>query len=69
QICLGGSQAKDASIGKILGPSFNQNDVPDVIDSILSTYITLRQDEEDFLDTYRRVGIDPFKERAYAKAD
>ena len=69
QICLGGSQAKDASIGKILGPSFNQNDVPDVIDSILSTYITLRQDEENFLDTYRRVGIDPFKERAYAKAD
>ena len=69
QICLGGSQAKDASIGKILGPSFNQNDVPDVIDSILSTYITLRQEEENFLDTYRRVGIDPFKERAYAKAD
>jgi sulfite reductase (NADPH) hemoprotein beta-component len=41
--------------------------MPDVIDHILSTYITLRQEEETFLDTYRRVGIDPFKERVYAK--
>jgi sulfite reductase (NADPH) hemoprotein beta-component len=69
QVCLGGSQAKDASIGKILGPSFSQEDMPDVIEKILSTYLELRQDEEPFLDTYRRVGIDPFKERVYAKAD
>jgi sulfite reductase (NADPH) hemoprotein beta-component len=69
QVCLGGSQAKDASIGKILGPSFKQEDMPDVIDTILSTYVTLRQDEESFLDTYRRVGIDPFKERVYAPAN
>lgn len=69
QICLGGSQAKDASVGKILGPSFKQKDVPDVIDRILSTYVTLRQEDENFLDTYRRVGILPFKERAYAQAD
>lgn len=69
QVSLGGSQAKDASIGKILGPSFKQEDMPDVIDNILSTYVTLRQEEESFLDTYRRVGIDPFKERVYAQAD
>jgi len=69
QICLGGSQARDASIGKILGPSFKQEDMPDVVDKILSTYLTLRQHEENFLDTYRRVGIDPFKERVYAQAD
>tara|TARA_R110002049_G_scaffold162738_3_gene328472 strand:- start:246 stop:1910 length:1665 start_codon:yes stop_codon:yes gene_type:complete len=69
QVSLGGSQAKDASIGKILGPSFRQEDMPDVIDNILSTYVTLRQEEESFLDTYRRVGIDPFKERVYAQAD
>jgi len=69
QVCLGGSQAKDASIGKILGPSFSQEDMPDVIEKILSTYVELRQEEEPFLDTYRRVGIDPFKERVYAKAD
>jgi len=69
QVCLGGSQAKDASIGKILGPSFKQEDMPDIIDKILGTYVDLRQEEENFLDTYRRVGIDPFKERVYAKAD
>ncbi len=69
QVCLGGSQAKDAAIAKILGPSFKQNDMPDVVDKILSTYVTLRQEEESFLETYRRVGIDPFKERVYAPAD
>jgi sulfite reductase (NADPH) hemoprotein beta-component len=68
QVCLGGSQSKDAAIGKILGPSFKQEDMPDVIDNILATYVTLRQEEESFLDTYRRVGIDPFKERVYAQA-
>lgn len=69
QVCLGGSQAKDASIAKILGPSFSQEDMPDVIDRILSTYLSLREEGEIFLDTYRRVGIVPFKERVYAKAD
>jgi sulfite reductase (NADPH) hemoprotein beta-component len=69
QVCLGGSQAKDASIGKILGPSFSQQDMPDVIEKLLSTYLDLREGDEIFLDTYRRVGIEPFKERVYAKAD
>jgi sulfite reductase (NADPH) hemoprotein beta-component len=69
QVCLGGSQAKDASIAKILGPSFKQEDMPEVMDKILCTYVDLREEEESFLETYRRVGIDPFKERVYAKAD
>jgi sulfite reductase (NADPH) hemoprotein beta-component len=69
QVCLGGSQAKDASIGDILGPSFKQEDMPGVIDNIVSTYVSLRHEEESFLDTYRRVGIEPFKERVYAAAD
>jgi sulfite reductase (NADPH) hemoprotein beta-component len=66
QVCLGGSQSKEASIGKILGPSFKQKDMPAVVENILTTYVTLRQEEESFLETYRRVGIDPFKERVYA---
>ena len=41
----------------------------DVIEKILSTYLGERDGEETFLDTYRRIGIDPFKERVYAKAD
>ncbi len=69
QVCLGGSQSKEASIGNILGPSFKQEDMPDVIDNILSTYVALREEEESFLETYRRVGIDPFKERVYVQAD
>jgi len=67
QVCLGGSQAKDASLGKILGPSFKQDDMPDIIENILTTYLSERQREESFLDTYRRIGIEPFKERVYAK--
>ena len=69
QVCLGGSQSKDASIGKILGPSFGHEDMPDVIEKLLDTYVALREEDEIFLDTYRRVGIAPFKERVYAKAD
>lgn len=69
QVSLGGSQAKDASIGKILGPSFKQADMPEVIDKILTTYVGLREGDENFLDTYRRTGIEPFKESVYAKAD
>ncbi|AQA18916.1 sulfite reductase [Halioglobus japonicus] len=66
QVCLGGSQSKDASIGKILGPSFKQEDMADVMEKILGTYVDLRTEEENFLDTYRRVGIAPFKEKVYA---
>ena len=69
QVSLGGSQEKDASIGKILGPSFRHEDMPDVIEKILETYLSLRTEEETFLDTYRRLGLDPFKEKVYAKAD
>ncbi len=69
QVSLGGNQGKDASIGKILGPSFSQEEMPDIMEKILSTYLALREEEETFLDTYRRVGIEPFKERVYAKAD
>ena len=68
QVSLGGSQSKDASLGKILGPSFSQEEMPDVIGRIIDTYVDLRQEEETFLQTYNRVGIDPFKERVYASS-
>ena len=66
QISLGGHSGKDASLGKILGPSFTANDVPDVIESLLTTYTEQRLPEESFLETYRRIGIDLYKERVYA---
>jgi sulfite reductase (NADPH) hemoprotein beta-component len=53
----------------VLGPSFYQDQVPDVIEKILNIYLTHRQSEELFIDTYDRVGITPFKEAIYAKAD
>lgn len=66
QITLGGNSDHDASIGDILGPSFAADVVPDVIEEVLNTYLDLRTEGERFVDTYRRVGIQPFKERAYA---
>ncbi|MFY1175874.1 nitrite/sulfite reductase [Acinetobacter baumannii] len=66
QITLGGNSDHDASIGDILGPSFAAEAMPDVIEEVLNTYLDLRTEGERFVDTYRRVGIQPFKERAYA---
>ncbi len=69
QVSLGGSAGHDASIGDILGPSFDAGDMAEVIEEVLNTYLDLRQPGEAFLATYRRVGIEPFKERVYANAD
>ncbi len=67
QISLGGNSTDDASLGKILGPSFFREDVPRVIDQVLAVYVQARHEDERFLDTYRRVGLKPFKERVYAR--
>ncbi|WP_043526048.1 nitrite/sulfite reductase [Litchfieldella xinjiangensis] len=66
QVSLGGNARDDASLGKILGPSFFREDVPDVIDKVLKVYVEQRHEDEHFLDTYRRIGLKPFKERVYA---
>ena len=66
QISLGGSSHHDATIGKILGPSFAREEMPEVIAKLINVYVENRTEEETFLDTYRRVGLDPFKERVYA---
>jgi sulfite reductase (NADPH) hemoprotein beta-component len=69
QVSLGGNADKDASLGKILGPAFEPDAVPDVIANILETFAQNRHSDEPFLDTYRRIGMQPFKERVYASAD
>mgnify|MGYP000076617102 CR=1 FL=1 len=68
QVSLGGCSGKDASIGKILGPSFAREQMADIVEKIINVYVENRTDEELFLDTYRRIGMTPFKERVYAKA-
>jgi sulfite reductase (NADPH) hemoprotein beta-component len=62
QITLGGSGDEKAAVGKILGPSVSYDDVPAVIESIVDVYLKQREDGERFIDTYRRLGIDIFKE-------
>lgn len=69
QVSLGGDSGREASIGKILGPSFARADMPSVITKLIDVFVANRQEDELFIDTYRRIGIDPFKERVYAKAD
>ena len=69
QISLGGSAGNDSALGQIVGPSFSRADMPDVLAIILDVYVNLRADDETFLETYRRVGIEPFKERIYVSAD
>ncbi|MEE8438676.1 MAG: nitrite/sulfite reductase, partial [Micropepsaceae bacterium] len=66
QILLGGSGAEDASLGEILGPGFDSEGILEAVENVIGTYTELRNDGERFLDTYRRLGTRPFKERLYA---
>jgi sulfite reductase (NADPH) hemoprotein beta-component len=68
QIQLGGSASEDASLGKILGRGFSAEQVVDVVDKLVSIYLDLREGDEEFIDTYRRVGQAPFKEGVYGAA-
>ena len=65
QLQLGGSGAEDASIGDIMGPGFTAHDIGPAVERVVDTYLKLRQNGERFLDTYRRVGMEPFKNMAY----
>ena len=66
QLLLGGSGAEDATLAKILGPGFDENGIVTAVEKVIDRYKTLRADPaERFLDTYRRVGAEPFKEAVY----
>ena len=70
QVQVGGSQGREASIGKVLGPAFSQDEVPDVVQKLIDLYLERRDsDAERFIDVVRRIGLEPFKERVYGKAD
>ncbi len=68
QISLGGNAGENTSLGKILGPSFARDQMPDTIAKILDFYVAKRSEGETFLETYRRIGHDPFKEAIYGPA-
>ncbi len=67
QVQLGGNSNENAALGKVLGPAFEQEDMPDIIDKLLNVYIDQRNEDELFIDTYSRIGLQPFKESVYAK--
>ena len=68
QILLGGSADQNASLAEVIGPSFNADTVVDGVERIVDTYVALRTPGETFLQTYRRLGPAPFKEKLYGEA-
>ena len=66
QLSLGGSGAEDTSLAKILGPGFSEEGVVDAVEKVIEAYRSLRlSPQERFLEAYRRVGAEPFKEAVY----
>jgi sulfite reductase (NADPH) hemoprotein beta-component len=65
QVSIGGSQGNETSIGKIIGPSFAADQMPDVIERIIEVHLRERIGEELFIDTVRRIGIEPFRDHVY----
>jgi sulfite reductase (NADPH) hemoprotein beta-component len=65
QLLLGGSEAADTSLGKITGPGFDEDGIVDAVETAADVYLRERKDGERFLDTYRRIGMEPFKEALY----
>ncbi|MEF8754970.1 MAG: nitrite/sulfite reductase [Accumulibacter sp.] len=69
QITIGGQQGNSATIGKVIGPSFHAHEVPLVIEALISVHVEQRRPGERFIDTLQRIGVEPFKARAYAGRD
>jgi sulfite reductase (NADPH) hemoprotein beta-component len=69
QLTLGGASDQHAALGERLGPALPQSSVPQAIDAIVATYLARRRPDEPFVETYRRLGIAPFKAAVYGGAD
>lgn len=65
QLSFGGSEGEDTSLAKITGPGFDEDGVVDAVEKATHVYLANKQGDERFLDTYRRIGMDPFKEAIY----
>ena len=68
QITLGGAASNYTALGKVLGPAVAKPDIGKAVETIIETYVELREQGESFLQTFARVGRDPFKERVYGRA-
>ena len=69
QITLGGEQGNDTAIGKVIGPSFSAEQIPAVIAQIIEVFEQHRLAQETFIETYQRIGMEPFKEFVYQKVE
>ncbi len=65
QLLLGGSEGADTSLGKITGPGFDEDGIVDAVDKATQVYLANKQGSERFLDTYRRIGMEKFKDAIY----
>ena len=65
QLLLGGSEGADTSLGQITGPGFDEDGIVNAVEKATEVYLDKREDGERFLDTYRRIGMAPFKEALY----
>jgi len=65
QLSFGGAESADTSLGTITGPGFTEDGVVDAIEKATELYLARREEGERFLDTYRRIGMAPFKEAIY----
>ncbi len=68
QVSIGGEQGAHAALGRVIGPSFAAAAIPDVVAGLIAVYVENRHADEEFGDTVRRLGIEPFKQRVYAAA-
>ncbi|MDA9495310.1 nitrite/sulfite reductase [Bradyrhizobium sp. CCBAU 11361] len=67
QITIGGRADEGAALGNLIGPGVKFDEVADVVEDIVEAYLALRErPEELFIDTVKRLGVEPFKERVYA---
>ncbi len=69
QVTIGGEQGNRAAIGKVIGPSFAAHEMADVVECLIETYVACRFADEHFIDTVRRLGIEPFKTRVYGERE
>lgn len=65
QVTLGGTQGFPARLGKVIGPSFSAAQMPVVVDRVLQTFCEYRVDNELFIETFARIGMEPFRQRVY----
>ena len=69
QVTIGGAQGKASALGKVIGPAFGAEQIPEVIERLVDTFVAYREGDEPFVDTVQRIGLEPFKERVYRQQE